>query len=83
MEAAERLRNAVAHSAVVVAGASVRTTVSGGVAFYPEDGEDWDHVFAVADRWLYEAKRSGRDRVEPSAQLDKQHTQTHAGKPRR
>jgi GGDEF domain-containing protein len=56
--------------------------VSGGVAFYPEDGEDWDHVFAVADRRLYDAKRGGRDRVEPAALIDRRATQTHAGKPR-
>ena len=66
-EAAERFREAVAKSAVVVAGTTVRATVSGGLAMYPDDGEDWDHVFAVADRRLYEAKRGGRDRVEARA----------------
>jgi diguanylate cyclase (GGDEF)-like protein len=67
MEAAERFREAVARVAVVVGGHTLRATISGGVAFYPEDGEDWDHVFAVADRRLYEAKRSGRDRVVATA----------------
>jgi diguanylate cyclase (GGDEF)-like protein len=66
-EAAERFREAVAKSALVVAGTAVRATVSGGLAMYPDDGEDWDHVFAVADRRLYEAKRGGRDRVEARA----------------
>jgi diguanylate cyclase (GGDEF)-like protein len=63
-EAAERFREAVAKSAVVVAGATVRATASGGLAMYPDDGEDWDHVFAAADRRLYEAKRGGRDRIQ-------------------
>lgn len=68
LEAAERFREAVGRgTAVVAGGATLRATVSGGVAFYPVDGEDWDHVFAVADRRLYEAKRLGRDRVEAHA----------------
>ena len=82
LDAAERLRSAVAHSAVVVAGTGIRATVSGGVAFYPEDGDDWDHVFAVADHRLYDAKRAGRNRVEPAALVDRRATRTHAGKPR-
>ena len=67
VDAAERFREAVARTAAVVAGATVRATVSGGIAFYPDDGEDWDHIFAVADRRLYEAKRAGRDRVDARA----------------
>jgi len=67
LDAAERFREAVAKSAVVIAGTTLRATVSGGLAMYPDDGEDWDHVFAIADRRLYEAKRGGRDRVEARA----------------
>jgi diguanylate cyclase (GGDEF)-like protein len=67
LEAAERFREAVGRSALVTAGTTLRATVSGGLAVYPEDGEDWDHVFAVADRRLYEAKRGGRDRIEARA----------------
>jgi diguanylate cyclase (GGDEF)-like protein len=62
-EAAQRLREAVARAAVVVGGETVRVTVSGGIAIYPEDGETWDALFAVADRRLYDAKREGRDRI--------------------
>ena len=64
LEAAERLREAVAATAVVVGGNTLRATISGGVAIYPDDGVDWDHLYAVADRRLYEAKRGGRDRIE-------------------
>ena len=62
--AAERLRLAVvgtqSHQDVEVPAA----TVSGGVAIYPDDGEDWDRLFMAADRRLYRAKRGGRNRVE-------------------
>lgn len=62
--AAERLRLAVAsaqpHQEVAVPAA----TVSGGIAIYPDDGEDWDRLFMAADRRLYRAKRNGRNRVE-------------------
>lgn len=61
--AAERLRLAVVgaqpHQDVEVPTA----TVSGGVAIYPDDGEDWDRLFMAADRRLYRAKRGGRNRV--------------------
>jgi diguanylate cyclase (GGDEF)-like protein len=63
-EAAERLREAVSSTQVEVGADKVRVTVSAGVAMYPEDGQDWDHLFAVADRRLYAAKRGGRNRVE-------------------
>ena len=61
--AAERLRLAVQgaqpHQDVPLPAA----TVSGGVAIYPEDGEDWDRLFMAADRRLYKAKNAGRNRV--------------------
>jgi diguanylate cyclase (GGDEF)-like protein len=38
-------------------------TISAGVATYPDDGEEADHLIAAADRALYAAKRAGRDRV--------------------
>ena len=62
--AAERLRQAVEasqpHQDVQVPAA----TISGGVAIYPDDGEDWDRLFMAADRRMYRAKRAGRNRVE-------------------
>jgi diguanylate cyclase (GGDEF)-like protein len=62
--AAERLRRAVEaatpHQDVGVPAA----TVSGGVAVYPDDGDDWDRLFMAADRRMYHAKRAGRNRVE-------------------
>ena len=63
-EAADRLRHAVAAAEVTVGADRVPISVSGGVGLYPEDGQDWDHLFATADRRLYAAKAGGRNRVE-------------------
>ncbi|HBF33513.1 TPA: hypothetical protein DDW35_03000 [Candidatus Sumerlaeota bacterium] len=38
-------------------------TLSLGVAMYPNDGQSTDELQAAADAALYEAKRTGRDRV--------------------
>jgi diguanylate cyclase (GGDEF)-like protein len=58
----DRLRTAVAASVVIVDGAEIRITLSGGVARY--DGSmAAEQVLAAADAALYEAKRSGRDRM--------------------
>jgi diguanylate cyclase (GGDEF)-like protein len=53
----------VAATPLVHDGKPLSITLSGGVAALPEDGADWDRLFAVADARLYEAKRSGRNRV--------------------
>lgn len=42
---------------------AARVTISGGVATWPMDGEDIETVLSRADEALYEAKRSGRNRV--------------------
>lgn len=65
-EAADRLREAAGSVHIDVGAEKVRVTVSAGVALYPDDGQDWEHLFAVADRRLYAAKRGGRNRVEAS-----------------
>ncbi|MEX2246875.1 MAG: diguanylate cyclase [Dehalococcoidia bacterium] len=40
-----------------------RQTISVGIAAYPDDGADKDHVLAVADSAMYEAKSRGKDTV--------------------
>jgi diguanylate cyclase (GGDEF)-like protein len=67
LAAASRLREQVAASKVTHDGKTLSVTLSGGVAIYPEDGSDWDHLFTVADRRLYAAKTGGRNRVEGPA----------------
>ncbi len=40
-----------------------RLTVSMGVATFPEDGDDFESLVSTADKRLYKAKQSGRNRV--------------------
>ncbi|WP_315720463.1 MULTISPECIES: GGDEF domain-containing protein [unclassified Bradyrhizobium] len=68
MVAAERVREAFAAAGVVCEDKPVDTTVSIGVAGGAA-GTDLDVLLAAADTALYKAKRSGRNRVEASAEL--------------
>jgi diguanylate cyclase (GGDEF)-like protein len=65
LHAAERFRELIAaHSfALGETQALTRVTVSGGVASWPTDGTDLESVLRCADEALYQAKRSGRNRV--------------------
>ncbi len=61
---AERIREAVARLEVVVDGACLRSTVSIGLAAFPEHSTDEiQGLMRHADEALYRAKRAGRDRV--------------------
>jgi diguanylate cyclase (GGDEF)-like protein len=63
--AAERLRNLVesAHFPNRESMPNGAITVSGGVATWPQDGDDVTALLQAADEALYEAKRAGRNRV--------------------
>jgi diguanylate cyclase (GGDEF)-like protein/PAS domain S-box-containing protein len=60
---AERLREVIATTCVDHEGSPIRMTASLGVAAFPGDGATGDQLIAAADRALYAAKRSGRNRV--------------------
>ncbi len=61
---AERIRRAVeAHMILLAAGKKVSLTLSIGAADFPKDGKTADKIISAADRYLYESKRSGRNRV--------------------
>jgi diguanylate cyclase (GGDEF)-like protein len=60
---AEKVRAEVEHGRLVYDGARLGVTVSIGVAVWPADGRDPGALVAAADRALYAAKESGRNRV--------------------
>jgi diguanylate cyclase (GGDEF)-like protein len=63
VRAADRLRETIAAAALVHGTQTLTVTLSGGLAMYPADGDEWDSLFAVADQRLYRAKQGGRNRV--------------------
>ena len=66
---AERLRAAIAAKEFAAGpnGATVRKTMSFGVAAFPEDVADPESLLLLADQALYRAKRAGKNRVEAAA----------------
>lgn len=64
LQRAQAIREQVHDLQMVHAGRSLgEVTISIGVALYPENGGSAETVMEAADRALYEAKHSGRDRV--------------------
>ncbi len=67
---AEKVRRGVAEAGFIADGARVPTSVSVGVATYPQDGETVGSLLECADTAMYGVKRSGRDRVAGIAVMD-------------
>jgi diguanylate cyclase (GGDEF)-like protein len=63
LEVAERIRDAIAGMPLELEGKRVANSVSIGVASYPQDGNSLDSLVARADRAMYQAKQSGRNRA--------------------
>lgn len=64
IEIAEQIRSAVeTHDFPISRTEAIRITISIGVATYPETVEIPDNMPEIADECLYEAKRTGRNRV--------------------
>ncbi len=65
MQAAERVRRLIEKEDFIFGETQPggRLTISGGVATWPMDGENTEMLIRRADEALYEAKRSGRNRV--------------------
>ena len=63
IETAERIRKSVETSQFDVRGTNITTTVSLGVASYPDDGGNVDILIDKADRALYRAKQRGRNQT--------------------
>lgn len=65
VDLANRIRERISNKDFPVGnGAPLRTSVSIGVAFFPQHGKDADALFKSADEALYKAKANGRNRVE-------------------
>jgi len=59
----ERLRQGIAMRPFVVEDRSISITVSAGGATFPDDANDVHRLVDEADRWLYDAKDTGRNRT--------------------
>jgi len=60
---ADRVRRELEARGVSLDGKRIEMTVSGGIASYGLDGQDWDALLTAADDALYEAKNAGRNRI--------------------
>jgi diguanylate cyclase (GGDEF)-like protein len=69
---AERLRHTVSKACATIPEGKP-TSVSIGVALYPDDGTQEPELLHAADLALYRAKQSGRDRVMLSENLRAAH----------
>ena len=69
MEAGERLRSAIENTSFDVGGRRISSTVSIGLATYPNDVFDVYDLIEKADESLYESKKSGRNAVVSYATL--------------
>jgi diguanylate cyclase (GGDEF)-like protein len=56
-------RDRVGSTPILTGGAAIRVTISAGIALRRE-GETFDQLYSAADRALYAAKTSGRNRVQ-------------------
>lgn len=63
-EVAERIRLGHETQPIEHQGREIRITCSIGIATYPDDGLNPNELLAKADAALYEAKRSGRNRIQ-------------------
>ncbi len=60
---AERLRTEIEQFSIQLNRQKIKTTISIGVSSYPRDGDAPDFLIRAADAALYEAKKTGRNRV--------------------
>jgi diguanylate cyclase (GGDEF)-like protein/PAS domain S-box-containing protein len=60
---AEQYRKSFQESAAVFEGSEIRSTLSLGIALFPNQGATSSEVITAADRALYESKRKGRNRI--------------------
>ncbi len=61
--AAERIRSATEQALIKAYDTQIKTTVSVGIATFPEDGKSMEELIDKADWALYRAKKQGRNRI--------------------
>jgi diguanylate cyclase (GGDEF)-like protein len=62
-EAGNRIKMAVENSSFDIDGNRINTTVSIGLASYPDDAFNMDELLEKADKSLYQSKKSGKNQV--------------------
>lgn len=65
-QVAERMRKTIEATPLTAQGSKVSTTVSAGVATFPEHGKELAMVMNCADQALYSSKKGGRNRTSVS-----------------
>ena len=63
VEVANRIRHGVESTPLAMQGKKVRTTVSIGVASFPDHGDNLDDILKMSDEAMYMSKADGRNRV--------------------
>ncbi len=70
LEMAERIRKKIEETEFVgIAEGPIRATISGGLCTYPDDATSVDDLLTKADKALYYAKTSGRNRTRSYEQM--------------
>lgn len=59
----EGIRKAIENNIINLGKKQGKVTASFGVSFYPDNGENIEQVLSVADKLLYRAKNSGKNKV--------------------
>ena len=70
-EVAERIRKTIASTPLNAQGSKMSTTVSAGVATFPDHGRDLATIMNCADQALYVSKKGGRNRTSVSGDPQK------------
>ncbi len=77
IETAERLRSAIENTSFDVDGQRITTTVSIGIATYPDEVHIAEDLLEKADETLYESKKAGRNMVVNYAKLKPESSNNH------
>ena len=61
----DSIREKIAQTDFLFENETLSVTISGGISSFPESAKNPEALFATADRALYEAKRTGRNKIIP------------------